>query len=60
MEDNLFYYPSIGEQRFPHECYFTEEQAHDVAIDMLKMKHGYDLYVLYVDEIKIHKIRVHG
>ena len=58
--NETFYYPSIGEVRFPHECYMTEEQAYDVAIDMLKMKHGYDLYAIYEDDIKVHKIILHG
>ena len=56
--ETIFYYPSIGDHVFPHECYFTKDQAHDVAIDMLKLKHGYDLYALYEDEIKIHEIKL--
>lgn len=58
MKENIFYYPSIGNHVFPHECYLTEEQAYDIALDMLKVKHGYDLYALYENDIKIHKIKL--
>jgi len=58
-KNNIFYYFTINNCRMPHECYFTEQQAYDMAIDQLKVAHGYDLYFEYEDDIKIHKIKLH-